>query len=223
MSQEINLLNPLLRPRRDWLAFDTVAPVALAAFLLMAALSSYARLEAGKASRLQSAAGAQLAAVQAELQAVQAALAAKKNDPALERESVQLADRIRQHREVLRLAESSAIEKGVGVAEVMRGFSRQIVDGVWLTGFTVGPDGFDIRGRLLDPSLLPVYIQKLNTEPAFRGRRFSSLGMRAVEPKPANTGEAAAEAAPTVPESAPPVIEFSLRAVPVPAAEAGGK
>jgi hypothetical protein len=33
----------------------------------------------------------------------------------------------------------------------------------------------EIRGRTIDPALLPEYIQRMNKEPAFQGRAFSAL------------------------------------------------
>jgi hypothetical protein len=228
MSQEINLLNPALRRKRDWLSFDVVAPTALITLLAVGALSAYAGMQAASAQRVSTDLSTQLAAVQEELQLAKSSLAGRKNDPAIEQESQSLASAVRQRREVLRLAEGSASNGSGGVAEIMRGFSRQSVEGVWLTGFTVGPGNFEIRGRLIEPSLLPAYIRRLNSEQAFRGRRFAALDMRAAseEMSPASTASAQGVGATVTATTAmPPVVpkytEFALRAVAVPTAPAG--
>lgn len=225
MSQEINLINPALRPRRDWLSFRRVAPAAPAALLLVAGIAGALRVSVSSGQKAQTSAAAQLATARDQAQALQARLAARRSDPALEQEAAQLAAALGQRREQLKLARGLAAEDG-GFAEVMRGFSRQRVEGVWLTGFSVGPGGFDIRGRLLDPGLLPAYIRRLNGEPAFRGRQFAALDMLGVEPTaaPAAGGApAAAPAASPAPSGPARYTEFTLRATAGAAAAPGGQ
>lgn len=227
MSQEINLINPTLRRKRDWLSFDVVASMALVMLLVVSALSVYTSLQAAGMQRQGADLAAQVAAAQEALQLAKSSLATRKNDPAIEQESQELTAIVRQRKEVFRLAEGSASDGSGGVAEIMRGFSRQFVDGVWLTGFVVGPGNFEIRGRLIEPSLLPAYIRRLNSETAFRGRRFAALDMRAGSedvPSASSTqaqGGAGAVAGLTANTATPPVIqkytEFALRAVAAPA------
>lgn len=226
MSQEINLLNPALRPKQDWFSFRFVSAGALASLFLVFGFFALARFNLISEQRAQTEAAARLAAVQQELRGLQAALGARKSDPALEQEAARLTAAVKQRGEVLQLASDLASEGG-GVAEVMRGFSRQRVDGVWLTGFAVGPSGLDMRGRLIDPALLAIYIRRLNDEPAFRGRHFAALDMHGVVPLPVVAGQTAAAApAPLVQGGPTRYTEFALKATSasVPgAASAGGK
>lgn len=227
MRQEINLINPALRPRHDWVAFRSVALASAAALFLIATLYGYARYSAISAQQMQATVQARLASVQQEVQAAQAALAARVADPALAAESERLAAAVRQRSDVLHLAERLS-EQGAGeVAEMMRGFARQRMEGVWLTAFSIGPGGFDIRGRLLDPSLLPGYIRRLNGEPAFRGRSFAALDMQGVGAEQAPA--AGAQTPAITPVAVKPVgparyTEFALRATLAGSgASAGGK
>lgn len=221
MSQQINLINPALRLRRDWLAFNSVAPAALATLVLTASFYAYARHQAGELQRQQTALAAELTAAQDELKATQGVFTSRKPDSGLVEEAQSLMDKTAQRKETLRLAEESATAGGTALTEVMRGFSRQLVEGVWLTGFSVGPAGIDIRGRLLNSAALPTYIRHLNAEPAFRGRRFAALNMEEAKPQtPAGT------AAATESESAkaqPRYTEFTLRASLAAPQPAGGK
>lgn len=232
MSQEINLINPALRPRRDWVASRSVALGVVVAAMAVVTLYAYARYSAVSAARAQTAIQARLTALQQEVQVAQAALAARVADPALETESQQLSLALKQRGEVLSLAESLTAQGAGEVAEVMRGFSRQRMEGVWLTAFSVGPGGFDIRGRLLDPALLPGYIRRLNSEPAFRGRSFAALDMQGVSADsllPAGATPASTAPAPAAPQAvqrpAGPnrFTEFALRATISSASRAGGK
>lgn len=204
MSQEINLVNPALRPKRDWLAFRFVSVATLVALLLVGGAVVAVRMHLAAGVQAQAAVGAQLAGIRQELQTVQLAFAARQNDPALAREAERLVVAIEQRRGVLGVARGLAAEAG-GVAEIMRGFSRQRLDGVWLTAFNVGPGGFDLEGRLLDPGLLPVYIRRLNAEPAFRGRHFAALDMHGVEPAPPPAGAVSS------PPAAVPTLSGPLR------------
>ena len=119
----------------------------------------------------------------------------------------------------------------------MSGFARLSQSDLWLTGFlvTVGGEEIEIRGRMLDPSKLPAYVQRLSSEPAFRGRRFAALEMHGVDPddpkdqpsaamvseKPSDGGRQSA-----VPRS-PRFLEFALRSEnaggAVDSAQQGGK
>jgi len=231
VSQEINLLNPALRPQLDWLSFRMVAPATLIVLALLVASTAFVRYRLATAQREERAASAQLAAARQEMQSLQSALAARKQSPALIAEAGRLQAAIGQRREVLRLANGLAAQKD-SVAGVMRGFSQQRVDGVWLTAFSVGPSGFDLSGRLLDPALLPAYIRRLNAEPAFRGRHFAALDMRGVEPEakgdtsrpaPATVAAAASTLASALAVEAPRrFTEFSLKAT-LPAGPAAGR
>ena len=210
MSQEINLLNPALLPKQDPFLFRHVTVAAGAALLIVLLLSGLGRYQLMSAQQSQAASAAGLAAAQAELKTLQDSLAARRNDPAIEQELVQLRAIVKQRGDVLSLARGLEVEGG-SVATVMQGFARQRVEGVWLTGFSVGPSGFDIRGRLIDPAMLPAYIRRLNVEPAFRGRQFAALDMHGVVPQPpAATSNGAPP--PVAPPGPTRYTEFALRA-----------
>lgn len=69
------------------------------------------------------------------------------------------------------------------------------------------------------PELVPAYIQRLNGEPALKGREFSALEMRR-PPPPAADPAKSAQAEPQKP-AAPRFLEFTLATgepAPVPAA-----
>ncbi|MBI2306804.1 MAG: PilN domain-containing protein [Rhodocyclales bacterium] len=215
MSQEINLVNEALRPKRDVLRLRYVAATAGVALALILGLHLYARIELAGGRKAQSAAEARLSGLQQELKALQEALAARRQDPALAKEIERMRAVVEQRQEVLKLASGLAGDGG-DAAEIMRGFARQRLEGVWLTGFSIGSAGIDIRGRLLDPALLPVYIRRLNGEPAFRGRQFAALDMQGVVPQAPAAGGAAPSRVPATPPpgAAAPAryTEFALKA-----------
>lgn len=70
-----------------------------------------------------------------------------------------------------------------GYGEFLMGLGRQTMDGVWVTRFRVANDGQDMElsGRLMQPTLLPAYIDRLRKEEEFKGRTFEQVDMKALD------------------------------------------
>ncbi len=179
MSHHINLYDPSLRRQRRWL---TAANLALALGLLAAVLlgwGAWARLDAGRLAT-------ELASAEARSQAAREASVALAGRLASRKPDAQLALDLAAARELLDIRQGILDKLGEGAAptagkhaEHLRGLARQSLSGLWLTGFAVGADGrrMEIRGRTLDPALLPQYVLRLNAEAAFRGHRFARLSL----------------------------------------------
>ena len=106
---------------------------------------------------------------------------------------------------------------GASFSDYLGGLARQAREGLWLTGFAVGSGGTGmvLRGRMLDKSLLPDYVRRLNAEPAFAGRTFAGMNVEvrdvalaAVSPAPGSAGSASGVAA----GGAGRFLEFQLTA-----------
>ena len=144
------------------------------------------------------------------MQALGQALAARRPNPALKEEVARLAEGLRQRNTALDAVESGRSGSREGSSGVLRGFARQTAEGVWLTGFVLAGSEVEIRGRLSDAALLPHYIQRLNGEPIFKGRRFAALDMSEGSLQPATPAPVAPAATPApapsasaVPQGAP--------------------
>lgn len=182
MSQQINLLLPELRPRFDWLALPVVAGVALAGLLLLGGLAALGVVQADSLKTREAGLKSQLLGLQQQVQSLGQALGARQGDTTLERQIASTRLAVSQRREVLNVIAQGDVTRGQAYSGLLQGFSRQIVDGVWLLGFGFAEKDIEIRGRLIDPALLPTYIGKLNGEPAFAGHRFATLDMKGVDP-----------------------------------------
>jgi hypothetical protein len=183
MSQQINLYNPALAPKVDLFAGSSVL-IGLAGVLALAlfawALASV--LAHGSVAREQEQ-SAKLAGVQAEVARLAQQVAARKPDPVLQQELVNLDALLLARNEVMAMLGGGALGDTRGVSEYFRAFGRQRADGVWLTGLTIGGAGSEIviEGRTTDAQMLPDYLSRLRREDALRGRAFESL---AVTPPP---------------------------------------
>ena len=122
----------------------------------------------------------------------------------LQEEIQQLEKQLKTQAELIETLKSSAGGNTSGYSEYMRAFSRQIVPGLWLTGFKVTGDGTEINlnGAALNPELLPVYIQRLGKEQIMHGKTFGTLQIRA------------AAASDSEPVSQPRYVEFTLHSLP---------
>lgn len=217
MSQQINLLLPELRPRFDWLALPVVSSAALVGLVLVVALASAAawRLDGLKAR--ENALRGELAMLQQQVQTLGQRLGARKGDTTLDLQLDAARTAVAQRQQVLTIVAQGDLPASHAYSGLFKGFSRQVVEGAWLTGFGFVEKNVEIRGRLSDPALLPVYIGRLNGEPAFAGRRFATLDMKSVDPAEERRAAAAAGAAGAAASLRPPLpryTEFVLRSEP---------
>lgn len=175
MPQQINLYNPALRLRREWLSLSSVAAVALLLATVLLAAGGVLRWQARALEGEMQTLDARLAGESARL----VTLSAQPGAAAAKQELATLQQQVAARREVLAALRAGAgkTESTAGFADYLRGLARQSVGGLWLTGFSVaqGGDGMEIRGQMSEPAALPDYIRRLNAEQSFQGRRFVSL------------------------------------------------
>lgn len=220
MSQQINLYEPRLRPRHELATGRNVGIAALVLVLVTTALAVWTGRAAARRESETAALQKQLTGARESLAATVKALAERKVSPALAAELDVAKAQLAARQEVTAVLDSGRLGNTTGFAAVMTGFARQTRSDLWLTGFrvTTGGDEIEIRGRALDPAMLPQYMQSLSGEPVFQGRRFAALEMQDIEPEevprddPTGAVRASAadvEAAPVA--RLPRFVEFVLR------------
>lgn len=190
MSQQINLLLPELKPRFDWLALPVVASLALAGLLLLVVLFGVTAMQAESLKTREAELKAQLLALQQQVQSLGQSLGARQGDSGLEKQIAATRLGVAQRQEVLNVIAQGEVTGSNAYSGLLQGFARQGLEGVWLVGFGFAGKDIEIRGRLTDPALLPAYINRLNAEPAFAGRRFATLDMKSVDPADEKRAEA---------------------------------
>lgn len=208
MSQQINLILPALRPRFDWLALPVVAGAALVGLVMVSILAALGMNQAMNLKAHETEIKNQLLAAQQQVQSFGQSLAARQGDTSLDRQITAVRLGVTQRQEVLAVIAQGDVTQGNAYSGLLQGFSRQTLEGVWLLGFSFADKEIEIRGRLLDPALLPTYINRLNDEPAFAGRRFAALDMKGVDP-----ADERRDAAPSAARVRAPAryTEFALR------------
>lgn len=223
MSQQINLYEARLRPRHELVTANRVAILALVLLLSMAALFWWTRAQAERQAQDAAIVQAQATDAQARLTELARVVAERKVSPALAAEIDIARTMLAVRADVLDVLDSGPLGNTAGFSNVMTGFARQTQGDLWLTGFslTAGGDNIEIRGRLLDPAKLPLYMQKLSLEPIFQGRRFAALEMEDVPPDvhPENATAPDSQSAAPLPR----FTEFVLRSEKTDASKSGGK
>jgi len=207
MSQNINLFNPAFRKQRLLVSLATVAQCLGLTLLVLFAFHFYLQQQvSGLAEELHSAEGL-FKSQRSYADKLKDQTTARKADTQLEAEIAKLETELKQGREAMEALKGGAFGNQQGFAEYLRAFSRQSVNGLWLTGFTIAGSGeLEIRGRVVAPDLVPSYIQRLNREKVLQGRSFAKFEMSQPKAEPAADKDKEAKKAPR----APRFLEFSL-------------
>lgn len=174
MSQQINLVNPLLLKKRY--AFGLREMGLALGLLVVAALAwgGYLNYQAGTLEKLATQQETRQAEAQQELDRLSAAAARPAS--ALLSERVKAAQaQVAQREALLALLERTIDTSSTGFAARMRALAHGSVDGVWLNGFTLSPDYVELQGSALQAGLLTNYIDRLGRQPPFAGMKFSGL------------------------------------------------
>lgn len=222
MSQYINLLGPAFRKQRLLLTLNRAVLLLAVVIVTMTGMLVYDRYRVdGLREELASAQG--LLKAQNVFTGRLKGDGALKGNPVLDAEIQRLEAELKSARDSMAVLEGGALGNRDGFARYMQAFSRQALDGLWLTGFSVGGSGeVAIRGRVVRPELIPTYIQRLNGEAALKGRAFAALEMHRPAAAPAVAAEAGKQAAPEKP-AAPRFLEFALATAEPEAAEPRGE
>jgi len=200
MSLQINLLNPLLKKQPSY--FSLLTMLQALGFIILGSLLfyGYAVYHERQLSKQFGEDTKRFDAEKARMLLLEAEFSPQQTNQALQDEIQQLEKKLASQTELIETLKSSAGGNTAGYSEYMRAFSRQVVQGLWLTGFKMSGDGADISlsGAVLNPELLPVYIQRLGKEKIMHDKTFATLQIQA------STGK---ESSPT---SLPRYVEFML-------------
>ena len=200
MSQNINLYDSSLRQRRDVLDFGPALAMVGAAVFCVALATALARGSLARIEPIAAAGAAELQSQQAAVQAMAERLASNKPDTALQSEVAKMQRTLLQRRAALQTLDAGAVNREGGFASRLEAFARQSLEGLWLTGMVLRQDDVLLKGRALNPALIPVYVQRLDREPSLQGRAFKALDVVRPLDAPAKTapppvqGDAAAPA-----------------------------
>lgn len=180
MSQQINLCNPVFMKRRKSFSLPTMLQ-ALGLIVVGSLICyEYAAYQIGQLNNQSEESIKRYNAEQARLARIAAEFSPQQANRLLLDEVQRLEKQVAEHSEAIEILKSGVIGNTTGYSEYMRAFSRQVVPGLWLTGFKVTGDAkqISLSGGVVNPELLPVFIQRLGKESIMQGKTFSTLQMQ---------------------------------------------
>ena len=209
MKQQINLFNPAFQPQKQVLSSASIA-VAIGATIVGVALLAVGGNRETAALRQQASSGAaQLEQRQARLASANREFAPRQKDATLDAQIMDASTQLVAMRHI-----SGALARGElgdtnGFAGYFKALARQGMQGLWLTGVTIGAGGaqIGIKGRTLDAAMVPGYLNRLTHEPLMQGKSFASLQIGEAAPLQVQDADGKLAARPA------PYIEFSLQSV----------
>lgn len=207
MSQQINLFNPILLRQKKY--FSALAMAQALGLVLIGALMVlfYVQYRSGSLQSEVERTSSQLRQAQAQQIQVNAEFGPRAPNPLLVEELRKSSADVKSLQQVFDILKTGEFGNTDGYSDYLRAFSRQITDGLWLTGFSIYGAGNEIslQGRTVQPDLVPLYVSRLTHEAVMRGKSFSELTMQ--QPK----AEAVTGAGADVPAVIPGYIEFKLQ------------
>jgi hypothetical protein len=210
VSQQINLFNPIfLKQKKIFAALPMVE--ALGIIVLGALLLNWYAVQSVDELENEAAAGkALLAKREQRLIAARTQFAPRAKDAALAAQVTAAEAELKALHDVSSVLQGGALGNTAGYAEYFRAFSRQNVNGLWLTGVSINGAGNDIgvQGRAMQATLIPNYIARLTSERVMRGKTFASLDIGRPD---AAAAAATPGVAPAPAPAASPFVEFSLQ------------
>lgn len=180
MSQQINLFNPVFLKQKKYFSVVTMGQALGLIVLGSAVFYAYALYQVDMLSRQTDEMNKRYVGEQTRLANFTREFSPQLSSQALADELKQVEAEAAAQDSWLNLLKSGAIGNTEGYSEYMRAFARQSIKGLWLTAFDITGDGaqMSLSGAVLDPQLVPAYIQRLGKEKVMRGKSFSTLQMQ---------------------------------------------
>ncbi|BCK88563.1 hypothetical protein MIZ01_2368 [Sideroxyarcus emersonii] len=199
MSQQINLFNPIFMTQKKYFSVVTMLQALGLIVLGSVVFYAYAVYQVAQLSKQADEMTRRYAAEQTRLANFSNEFSLQRSQQMLDDELKQLEAQVKAQEMVLATLKSGVIGNTEGYSEYMRAFARQSINGLWITAFDIVGDGaqMSLSGGVVNPQLVPSYIQRLGKEKILHGKTFSTLQMR----QPKKDGERAV----------PRYVEFNLR------------
>ena len=187
MSQQINLISPLLLKKRYAFGLREMG-LGLGLILAVAlAWGGYLTYRANTLENLAAQEEARQAAAQQELD--RSSAAAARPVSALLTERIKAVQARVAQREALLASMRSIIDRtSAGFSPRLRALARSSTEGVWLNGFTLSQDYVALKGSALNAGLVTTYMDRLGKQAPFAGMKFT--GMEADLAQSAGAGQA---------------------------------
>jgi hypothetical protein len=181
VSQQINLFNPIFLKQKKYFSAITMVQALVPIIIGCGLLVLYVNFQVSHRVNQANETANQLLATKAQLISISAKFAPQEKNQTLDDNIKRTQAEIKSMQRVFDALQNGEFGDTNGYSSYFRAFSRQIIDGLWLTGIDIYGAGHDIslQGRALNPELVPVYLTRLKRESEMQGKSFSALDMQA--------------------------------------------
>jgi hypothetical protein len=176
--QQINLYLPEFKPNREPLRSIHMVWAALAFILLLIAFSFYSSARNSQLEQALDAERKAMETLQLDLQKISAQQA--RNQPAqLDAEIERIQGEIARRRQILGLISSQNFGNTSGFSEQLRALARQSLDTLAVESFSLlrGGNYVELTGKTHRADQVPLYLQRLRSEPGFASVGFGVLNV----------------------------------------------
>jgi hypothetical protein len=180
VKQQINLFQPVFRNPRKVFSALTLLAIVTASMLTLLTMAGYGYWR----THTLAAEVAQLSATQAReqqrLEQLRQQYPVRVSSPLLQQELVDVETAVGRVQALAGALQGGALGNTTGLSSYLLGFSRQHVDGTWLTHIEIADGGsvIGLHGRAVSPALIPEFVQRLAAEAVFGGKAFSGFELR---------------------------------------------
>lgn len=177
MRQQVNLFQDALRPVKViWSAKQLVLITSLFV-MMMTGIEAIRMFQIWNIKQDIARSEQNLLNKQQEIKIVEAKYPRPQEDNRLVLRVRQLDEEVRQKQQILGILSEGEYGNTHGFADHLQGLSKQHIDGIWLTRFTIDQGGknLSISGGSLEPELVPKFLQRLGSEASFSGKEFKSF------------------------------------------------
>jgi hypothetical protein len=179
MNQQVNLYQPIFRAQPKVFSAVTIVQTCLLLVLGLAALYGYAHWQNSRLDHQVTQLQQQQDTLLKRIEDFSRRFPAKQKNPELDRQLAHLTDERAGKARAVAVLSDGVFGNTRGFSAYFAGLAHQHLEGLWLTGLTIGDGGqqLSLSGRTVDAPLVPRYLQQLTAEPAFSGREFKTFQM----------------------------------------------
>lgn len=176
--QQINLYLPEFRPNREPLRAHHMFWVLLGFIVLLALYTGYSNYQTRELEQQLVQEKAGLEALQLELQKLSLQQASRQTNQ-LDNEILRLQQERERRKQILAVISSQDLGNSKGFSEQMQAIARQSLETLALEVFSLQEGGnyVEFSGKTRQPDQVPLYLQRLRTEPSFVPVRFGVLNV----------------------------------------------
>ena len=174
MAQLINLYQTQFHDDRKRFSAKVMLHTTVAAVFVLAGIAAYNGWQILTLQHQSTLIRKQLQSLTREKSDLEQKLMAGRADPVLA-EKVQRMEKLMNSRRQLRASlQDDLFNGGQGYSRYLAALARQQISGLWLTDITLTGAGRDItlKGKTVNPVLLPNYLQNLSSETLLQGKQF---------------------------------------------------